>query len=348
MPFTSQQLIRGADYTLNTFARVEPVDSINTERTTLKLFVDNKVESTYGNGVFANPVYMDNGSNTQRYFGADQVTYNERDPVRQAKFYYYNLFEGFYLDEDRLAANNIILSEDGMEAPTTSEKEQLVNLLKECYRASTNSLQDTLAFDTLRDGTQSTKAVPGLDLLVSTTPTVGTVGELAASNSWWQNNISLGIAQGDLLIKMEAMWRACIRYGGKTPNAIRCGAAFLDDYRAACKTDIGREIVAGGNVNGGVGMDGAVTELRFRGVPLIWDPMFERLDSIVGAISHPWTKRCYFLNTNTVKLRPLKRSWMRRHKPERLPDRFVHYYGWSTKYGMTLDQRNNLAVLSID
>jgi len=110
VPFTVQQLVRGADYTPQTFNRSEPVDQINTQRRVLKWLMAHKEESTFGNGVYSTPVFMDNGGNYQRYFGAQQVTYNQRDPVRQAKYNYFRAHEGFWFDEDTLLANNITIN----------------------------------------------------------------------------------------------------------------------------------------------------------------------------------------------------------------------------------------------
>ena len=54
-----------------------------------------------------------------------------------------------------------------------------------------------------------------------------------------------------------------------------------------------------------------------------------------------------FANIDKIVLRPLKGHWMVNRKPERLPDRYVHYFAKTSKYGLTTDQRNALAVLSI-
>lgn len=349
MPFTAGQLAIGLNYTLNTYARVDPVDQINTERATLSWLLQHKQESLYGNGLFGNPIFIDNGANYQRYFGAQQVTFNQRDPARQAKFAYVNSHVGFLFDEDTLRANNIVVNdESGLEGPTGLEKSQLINLLGQTWRASKEDMLNGLALDTLRDGSQSTLAVVGLDALVSTTPTVGTIGEIAASNSYWQNNISLSIAQANLIDQMEIMWRACIKYGKKKPTKIICGAAFLDDYRAAANVMINRQIHNGGNLNGGVSIDAGTSTIYFKGLELVWDPMFETLDAEVGAITHPWTKRCYFLNDKSLTFRPFKGSWMVNRRPERLPDRYVHYAAKTVSFGMTINQRNSMAVLSID
>jgi hypothetical protein len=229
MPFTPAQFVRGMDYTIRTFDKAEPVDQINVEHPFLAWLMANKKDSLYGNGLFGNSVFMANQSNYQRYWGADQVTYNERDPARWAYFPYVNAHDGFWFDEDRLKANNIVIGEDGLEAPTKYEKGQLIDLLMQSWRALREGMQENLAYDTLLNGTQSTKAVVGLDGIVSTTPTVGTTGDLARSNLWWRNNIALGVAQSVLIDTMEITYRACLRYGKVKPTKIFVGAAFLDD-----------------------------------------------------------------------------------------------------------------------
>lgn len=348
MGFTTQQFVRGMDYTLATFRRTNPIDQITTERVTLAWLLKGSETNDFGNGVYKEPLYVDDNGNYQPYFGADQVDYNERDPVRWTEFAYYNAHEGFWFDEDRLQANNIVIDDAGTEPPTELQKNQLVNLLGQSWRGAKNSMQNGLAFDALQDGSQNAKSVPGLDHLVSTTPTAGTVGGLTASATWWQNNTNLGLAQNLLINGMDATWRDCIKYGGILPTFMPCGEAFYEDYKAACIAGIGREIVSEGNTKGGVTMDGSITRLFFKGVELKWDPMFERLDTIVGAITHPWTKRCYFLNDKSITFRKVKGNWLKNRKPERLPNRYVHYFGVTTKHSMTTNQRNSMAVLSID
>ena len=39
------------------------------------------------------------------------------------------------------------------------------------------------------------------------------------------------------------------------------------------------------------------------------------LDDLYGAPTIPWRKRCYFLNSTTIKLRPLIGHWMVNRKP---------------------------------
>ena len=104
MPFTAAQIARGATYALATYQKKEPLDQINVQHVTLDWLVKNKEVSSFGNGSFKEPLYISNGSNAQNYFGADQVTYNERDPATWTDWGYANLHDGFWFDEDRLTA----------------------------------------------------------------------------------------------------------------------------------------------------------------------------------------------------------------------------------------------------
>lgn len=345
MPFTTDQLVRSADYSIKTFDKKDPIDQVNFAHATLDWLVTNKIETSYMNGSFKEPIYVANGGNTQAYFGADQVTYNERDPARWTDFTYYNYHDGFWFDEDRLIQNGIVISDEGSEMPSMGEKERLINLIKISHSSLKQGMQEYLAYETLRDGTQSTKSVPGLAALIDPTPATGTVGGIDASvaaNAYWRNNANLAFAASAIVEQMEASWAACIRYGGKMPTAIRCGRAFYDAYIAQAISKVQRHQVVQGR--DGVMMDASVEAVNFRGIPLVWDPTFEALDTLLSTTTQ--TKTAYFLN-DSIRLRPVKGEWMRTRKPDKLPDRYVWYFGKTSKLGMTANKRNSTAVLSI-
>jgi hypothetical protein len=348
MPFTPAQLVTGANYSLATYQKKDPIDQVNFQHATLEWLLKNKEVSTFGNGSFKEPIYISNNSNAQNYFGADQVTYNERDPAKWTDFTWFNMHDGFWFDEDRLLAAGITVKDDSDSIPTSTEKETLIDLLKVSYKSLKMGMQEALAFETLRDGSQSSKAVPGLAFLVDPTPATGIVGGIDAStNPYWQNNADIGIAAtaGLILTEMEKMWQACQLYGGMVPDFIVCGAAFLAKYKLEAGITINRQIHDGGNMRGGVTLDASINDAFFHGVPLVWDPTFEKLDALMGTTTQ--TKTCYFLNSNAIKFRPVKNNWMVDRKPERLPDRYVHYFAKTSKYGFTVNRRNALAVLSI-
>lgn len=346
MPFTPAQLARGANYSLATYERKEPIDQINFAHRLLDWLIRNKKPSTFGNGSHKEPIYYSNDSNAQNYFGADQVTYNERDPARWTDFTYYNLHDGFWFDEDRLLAAGITLLEDTDAVPTPQEKEALLNLLEQSYRALKNSMQQHLAFEFYRDGSQSTKAAPGLEHLVSWNPATGTVGGIdAATDTWWQNNADIGIAAADVVDALEDLWKACMRYGGRMPTAIFAGKDFHDNFRTQAGLTINRQIHNGGNLKGGITLDPATNALFFHGVEVVWDPTLDELDTLLGTTTR--SKTAYLGNAENLSLRPVKGNWMVNRRPERLPDRYVHYFAKTSKYGLTVNKRNALAVAQI-
>lgn len=346
MAFTQDQFIRGMNYSLETHDKKEPVDQINPKYRLLDWLIASKEESVFGNGVFKEPLFIDNNANAQNYFGADQVTYNERDPNRWTSWNYFNVHDGFWFDEDRLLAAGIRISDDGEEAPTANEKTQLINLLKQSHRALKMGLQRHMAFEFLQDGSQSAKAVPGLTHIVSTTPAVGTVGGVNAANfAFWRNNINLNIPADGLVDAWEDTWFDNTRYGGAVTDAIFVGEDLYNAFRDESNSVTSRHINDGGNKRGGVSIDPATNNLFFHGVEVIRDPTFAELDAELGGTTY--AKMGFFLNKPGLKLRPVKGEWMRNRKPERLPDRYVHFWGRTAKYGMTTDQRNGLAVVTM-
>jgi len=346
MPFNAAQLAMGSNTQLDYFAKNKPVDQVNTSHPLLKFLMDRKQFSPGGNQFYVEQLYISNDSNYQNYFGAGQVTYNERDGIRQARYPWYNHHDGFGFDEDRLAANGIILTDDGEAVATKAEKVQLTNLLETGYDQLKKSIHAGLADEMWRDGSTNADAAPGVDALISTTPAVGTVGGLNAANfTWWRNNASTGIAAANLVDQMEIQWRACTRFGGEAPDFIVCGSEFLDTYRRQAGVTINRRIET--PQRGGVSLDASTDQVFFKGIPLVWDPTLDTLDARFGTPPVPWIRRCYFINSNHLKLRPVTGQWMVNRKPERVYDRYVHYWGMTSKYRLTTNKRNAHAVLSV-
>lgn len=350
MPVTAEQLIAGARYQLESYAANDPIDQVNTNRPLLKWFMSHKQEAVFGNGIHNEKVYYRNQSNYQNYSGDDQVTFNRRDPVRLAPFQHYEVHDGFGLNETELANNGIILTDDRSAKVTEAEKIQIVDLLKTHRMALKEGMQEKLNFDLLRDGSQDAQACPGLDHLIATDPTTGTVGGIdrsVSANSWWRNNVSLAINSGSagaVVTAMETMWRACTRYGGTPPDYIVCGSKFYDAYRNDSKSAVDRQIVVA--QKGGTGLDAAVMALNFNGVPVIWDPTFDEAESLYNG-TPDWDKRCYFLNSKHIKLRPFRGRWMIDRKPSRIYDRYVHYWAVTADFGLTISKANCHAVLAI-
>lgn len=351
MPFNAQQIDSIGHYAIANFAKNDPIDQVNWDRPLWAALTKNKKEDVGGNQFFSENIYVSNDSNGQNYFGADQVSYNERDPGRYTQFAWYNYHNGFGFDEDTLKANGIIKTDDREAVASGAEKVMIANRLKEAYYSMKMGTQEDLDIEFHLDGTQSTKAVPGLDHLVSLTPGTGVVGGIdPATALYWRNNTSLGIvtttpSDGNINAAMKAMWRANTRYGGMRPNLILAGQTFLEELEAENRAISHLNVDM--NTNSGTTYDGGVATTKFNGVPVMWDPTFDEIDDRFGPFGTPWTKRCYMLNTESMVLRPISGFWMLNRKPPRVYDRYVHYWGKTSSYRLTTGRRNGSAVLSI-
>jgi hypothetical protein len=359
MPFNAEQLAYAGRAAIDWYLKNDPIDNYNTARPLIKKLVEGKSE--YGGGLqyVVEQLRFTNDSNFQSYFGDSQVTYNRKRTLQQSKFTWGAFHDGFGLNEDELAQNGIIMTDDRNATPSDAEKVQLTNLLKENMETLKLGFNENFDIMLHLDGSQSTTDIPGLDSIVSITPTHGVVGGIdPATNSWWRNyvNINVGSSASTMLDDMEVAWRACIRVGGAAPDFILCGADWVDAYRAAAGSPGGaiqRQVFLGGKtgnkeattLDAGVG-SGIQTGLYFKGVELIWDPVMDILDAQVST-SVSWPSRCYFLNSKHLKLRPIKGHWMISRRPPRVYDRYVHYWAVTSKAALTTGKRNAHAVLAL-
>jgi hypothetical protein len=357
MPFNTEQLAYAGKIALDFYLKNEPIDQINTARPLVKKLMEGKKEWTGGLQYVQEQLRYQNDSNFQGYFGDGQVSYNRKRSVDVAKYTWGSFHDGFGLNEDELTQNGVVLTDDRGATPTDNERVQLTNLLSENLATLKEGFQVGMDLMLHRDGSQSTLEIPGLDALISLHPTAGTVGGLAASNAWWQNyaNTSVNSTAAAMLDDMETAWRACIRYGGMAPDFILAGADFIDAYRNAAAGNGGaitRQVTigAGGNKSG-VTMDASIgngisSGLYFKGIEIIWDPVFDTLDT-ADSPTISWASRCYFLNTKFLTLRPISGHWMVSRRPPRVYDRYVQYWALTAKCALTTGKRNAHAVLAL-
>jgi len=350
MPFTTEQLTYGAKGAIDFFLKNDPIDQINIAHPLLKKLISGKKEWGGGLQYVVEQLRFSNDSNAQSYFGDQQVTYNRKRTLDQAKFTWGDVHDGFGLNEDELKQNGIIMTDDRNAKATDAEKVQLTNLLEENYKTLKLGTENFLDLMVHRNGSASSTDVPGLDHLIQTDPTassvVGTINQ--STNTWWRNNVQLSITgtTSDIIDKMEIQWRECTRYGGSTPDFILCGSSFLDAYRNQAGAATNRPIYVESKGKGGTQLDASMSGLYFKGVELVWDPLFDVLQTADGS-SPSWLKRCYFINTKFINLRPIKGNWMVSRTPPRVYDRYVHYFGLTNSFAMTISKRNAHSVLAI-
>lgn len=358
MSFNAEQLAYAGKHAINYFLKNDPIDQINIDRPLINKLMEKKQEYAGGLQYVVEQLRYQNDSNFQSYFGDQQVTYNRKRTLEQAQYAWGSFHDGFGLNEDELAQNGISMSDDRDSVPSDAEKVQLTNLLKENHATLKLGFQENFDIMLHRDGTQSATDIAGIDALIGLSASSGTIGGIAASNAYWQNYAELSINTPTISLadRMEIAWRACIRVGGQAPDCILAGSDFIDAYRTDAKSitaGVTRQVTLGGpggnkqgaTLDGGIG-NGDQTGLFFKGVPIMWDPVMLDLDTLDGP-TQTWEKRCYFINTRHLKLRPIKGHWMVPRRPPRVYDRYVHYWALTAKAALTTGKRNAHAVLTI-
>ncbi|MCC6530933.1 MAG: phage major capsid protein [Burkholderiales bacterium] len=355
MPFTTSEITDAGKIGLDFYLKNNSIDQVAVERPLLKRLAGDKRSAPGAKQYIVEQLRYRYQSNFQWFNGAGVVTYNRRQTIEQANYAWRSAHDGFALDEDRLAQNGIIVVDDPKAARSASQAEriQLTNLIEEQTEVLRLGFQEKFSQELHRDGTQSADAVTGLDALVSLTPSTGTVGGIdaaGASNVYWRNYAQTGLTitttTGTILDYLEVGWRACVRNGGK-PNMILMGSDFLDGFRNFILKTFGG---AGGMsyANGTIGkrIDAGTEMMTFHGVDCTWSPEFSDLQAFTGAATS-WEKRCYFLNTNHVKLRPLEGHDMITRKPPRAYDKYEYYWGLTWRGALTTNRRNAHAVFAI-
>lgn len=350
MPFTAQEIIDGGKVGIDHYLKNNPIDQINVTRPLLKALQAKKKSSPGAKQYIVEQLRMRYQSNFQWFNGSQVVTYNRRQTVEQAQYAWRSAHDGFALDEDRLAQNGIVVTESnhpGSKNATQAELIQLTNLIDEQSESLKLGFNEKFSQALHLDGTQSADAVTGLDALVSTTPTTGTVGGIdAATNVPWRNFAATGLTTttttGNVLDNMETAWRYCTRAnGGEAPDLIIMGGDFNDGFRNFMLKTFGLYGAPQVNVTK---VSAGVEQMHFHGVPMLWSPEFLDLQSLTGTA---WEKRCYFLNTKSLKLRPLDGHDMITRKPPRAYDKYEYYWGLTWRGALTCNQRNSNAVLAI-
>lgn len=358
MPFNAEQLAYAGRAAIEYYLRNNPIDNYNVNRPLIEKLIKGRKE--YGGGLqyVVEQLRYQNDSNFQSYFGDSQVSYNRKRTLQQAKYVWGSFHDGFGLNEDELTQNGIVMTDDRNASPSDAEKVQLTNLLSENMETLKLGFMENFDIMLHLNGTQSATDIPGLESLIDLNPTDDTVGGIpSSSNSWWQNAYYTAVADSELLETLEEAWRACIRVGQSPPDFLLAGENFIDQYREQAGSPGGaiqRQVFLGsstGNkqattLDAGVG-EGISTGLYFKGVEIIWDPVFAILDDTYGSSDNEWKDRLYMVNTRHLKLRPIKGHWLIPRRPPRVYDRYTHYWGLTAKAALTTGKRNAHAVIAV-
>lgn len=190
------------------------------------------------------------------------------------------------------------------------------------------------------DGTQDSKQVPGIQSLITETPTLSTTGGLSrVTYTWWRNRANLALtasAANSTLIKFFNSELVQLRRFGGRPNKALCGSAFLDGLR--------EELFAKGYFTQTGFQDQKATDLGMGGVHITGMGQFE-YDPTLDSLG--LSKRCYVLDGNRIKLWCMEGEDMKVLTPERPYQYLVYLNSTKSTGAMVATQLNSSGVYAL-
>jgi hypothetical protein len=347
MALNAAEIARIGKVAITSYGKNKPVDQVNVDRPLLDVLLPKAKNIEGGLDGFTINIFKSNDANGQLWSGNSKVTYNTRNPNDYSKWDWMNHHDGFVLNEDELKRAGITVNDDiGKSTATASEAVALTNMIVSQFDALENGVKDHIHALLWLDGSQYTNAQPGLDSIVSLTPASGTIGNIAASNSYWQNiaRTSLGTTLQVLLDALEKSKRDIQRRKGRFTH-IFCGSDFYDALRNAIIGANVTQVTYGSGSK--LSIDMATDTLKFDGIPLTYVPDFDTNFGL-SAPAVPWSKRCYMLNLRDgIELRTDKSDFMKMRYPGRPIDQYTYHFAMTSKFGLGCAKRNSNAVLAI-
>lgn len=350
MPFSQQEITDAGFAVLDNYLRNKPIDQISVERVLLKALMANTQEAAGAKQYIVEQLMYTYGSNFQWFNGPSQVTYNRRQPLNQASYPWRSAHDGVAIDEDRLIQHGIEVSDSGPGGMASgAERQVLSNLLETQMIALRKGMEEQFSKFVHLDGTiGGSDALTGLSGLIAIANTTGTAGGISrATNTWWRNFAATGVTTttttGTILDVLEVAYRSCLRNGGR-PNKILMGSNFYDGFRNFMLKTYGKMDF------GTVGFKRLATgtdQVLFHGIECEWAPEFADFDAQGLGGGNAWENRCYIMNMDYLKLRPMTGQNMIKRKPPRPYDRYEYYWALTWRGAMTMSRANAHAVVTL-
>lgn len=288
---------------------------------------------------------------------AETVGFYSPSNGKRANYIWREHHIGIEMTETELKTQGILVGDEFGSIKRNSGDRALV-VLADIFEAANKDWMERRAdsMNTLLwgDGTSDPHALHGLRAFISDIPTIGVVGGLSrASNARWRNRartaafaahasfdatwgggrITSSPTGGGALIKaLQHEWRQLRRYGAK-PNIFLAGSDFIEAYED--------EVRANGSYSqtGFTGtQDGAVGDVRFKGVAIEYDPTLDSMGR---------SKFGYLWDDSLIRLWTMEGDWKRARTPARPYNQFVLHKSLQDTGQICSDQLDGALVIEI-
>lgn len=233
------------------------------------------VEPADGGDVIAEEIAFAANTNAQSYDGYDTLATDQQQVFDFASFAWKQYAAGITMS--------------GREKRQNMGRERIIDLLASRIDNARGSLKNLWSTDAYGDGTSNNgKALTGLNSLVPTDPTSGTVGGInRASFTFWRSQIKTHtLATATVIADMNALWVLCC-HGTDKPNLILTDNTGYTFYESALQpnqrfTDTSMA-------------EAGFENYKYKSAPVVLD------GGIGGACP---TSQMFFLNTDFLRWRP--------------------------------------------
>ncbi|MES3016210.1 MAG: phage major capsid protein [Bacteroidota bacterium] len=347
MPFTAEQVQNAMNAALDFDIRGPALDQSIQEKPLLNALTAKQKTFPSGKEFITRPVKGVHVTRVEGYSYDDQVTYRNPSKIKRLRVAWKEVHAGIEFTYTEGKKDGISIKDGSGEKVKHSEREKTVLTgiiddkaqdMKEGWAESFNEML-------WRDGTQDTKAVPGVLSLVLDDPTAAgnTEGIDRTANTWWRNRANLAIvtttpSDQNVTNALQSDIRQLRRYGGR-PDLFLAGSAFMDALEDELKAKGNYTLSGWAASKGGSGMiDVSIADVSFKGVMIQYDPTLDDLGR---------SKYLYALDTRRLYLMVMEGEDRVIHHPERPFDRYVVYEGMTWTGALICDQLNAQGVWSI-
>lgn len=346
MPFTAQEIDNMAnaalDYYIKGPARAQSIQ----ERPLHDAMEKSKKTFPGGKDFIKRNVKGDYSTTFQGYSHDDTVAYGNPANIKQTQYPWKELHAGISLTHTELKHDGISVVDTNGES-TSNHSEREMTAISNIFEDKIDDMNEGSArsFNSIlwQDGSQSAKVFPGVQSIISLTPTVGITGGLdRAGNVWWRNRAMVGAnkytANGTtqaLTKGLRSEVRQLRRFGGK-PSLLLAGSKFIE----ALELEVFEKGIytQEGFANTGK-TDIGMANISMRGVGTFqYDPTLDDMGM---------SKLCYFVDPAHLYLMVMDGEDMKQHSPARPPEKYVMYRGLTWTGGLVCDQLNCHGVYEV-
>lgn len=340
MPFTANQIQNIANAALDFYIKGPALDQAVQDKPLLDALRSSQKTFPGGKENISIPVKGDRTTTIMGFTHDDTVSYSNPANLKRVAFPWKEIHAGIQFTGTELKKDGISVVDSTTGAKTTEHSQRELTVLTGLLDDKLDDMAKGWAEGFNRmlwlDGTQDNAVVPGVQALITQTPTTGTTGGLdRAQIAWWRNRALVGankIVSSTSLQTLTKTLRKEVRqlkrYGGK-PNLILCGATALDKLEAeVAEKGIYSQQGFANNGKNDIGM----AMISMRGVgDFAYDPTLDDMGM---------SDFIYMLDTSHLKLRVMEGEDMKTHNPARPYNQYTYYRAMTWTGGLTIDQLN--------